>query len=644
MKFKNLSLNTKFTISIILIILVFCITFSLLIYYHLKQKVIEDANEKTRIILTQIDALGNYVKEELRPAIFRLLEETGKKDEFIVEGMSTTHVRLSVMKRFNNKIGSYTYKRVSTEPINPERKAEEIHIKLINYFYENREKEFWSGIEKIGDQDILIMAKPVITEKSCLICHGKINDAPKALLKKYPRNKDFNWKEGDIMGIEAVYLPIATTLVEIKGIAISTFMFGLISLLFLFFALQGSFWNFVIKPLKNLSTLFKGIVNGTEPLNQKIEVKTKDEIGELIFSFNQMAKFLSEAQEATKKYAETLQTIFEGITDPLALVNPDCTVEMTNQAYRLWMIEQKAAVFNSPCDLEKINADTFCPVYFLKKVIENKKPISEYWEGEDGNHYFMHIYPIFNDKNEVIKVVHYVKDVTEKRKIEEQMRITEKLAAIGQLSAGLAHEINNPLGGIRLCFNNLISTDMDEETKKEHIKVINQGLTKIREIIRQLLDFSKQTELVITPVNIHDLIENVLKLTEYLISRKGINVIKKFRTIPNLLIDQNKIEQVFLNIVLNAIQAMEGRERILTIETSINQDKCHISFSDTGPGIPEDIITKIFDPFFTTKPVGEGTGLGLSVSKAIVEQHNGKIHVKSSNKGTTFIVELPVKS
>lgn len=643
MKLKNLSLNTKFTISIIFIILVFCIIFSFLVYYHLKQKVIEDANEKTRIILTQIDALGNYVKEELRPAIFRLLEETGKKDEFIVEGMSTTHVRLSVMKRFNNKIGNYTYKRVSTEPINPEHKADEIHAELIRYFYENKDKEFWSGIKRIGNQDILIMAKPVITEKSCLICHGKKDAAPKSLLKMFPRSKDFTWKEGDIMGIEAVYLPIATTLVEIKGIAISTFLFGLVSLIFLFITLQGAFWNFVIKPLKSLSTLFKGIVNGTEPLNQKIEVKTEDEIGELIYSFNQMAKFLYEAQEATKKYAETLQTIFEGITDPLALVNPDCTVEMTNHAYRLWLKEKRAAVFNSPCNLEKITADTSCPLYFLKKVIENKKPISEYWEGEDGNHYFIHIYPIFNEQNEVIKVVHYVKDVTERRKIEEQMRITEKLAAIGQLSAGLAHEINNPLGGVKLCFNNLISTEMDEETKKEHIKVINQGLTKIHDIIRQLLDFSKQTELIITPVNINDLIENVLRLTDYLISKKGIKVVKKFETIPHILIDQNKIEQVFLNIILNAIQAMEGEERILTIETTKKHNKCLISFSDTGHGIPSEIIEKIFDPFFTTKPVGQGTGLGLSVSKAIIEQHNGKIYVRSSTKGTTFTVELPVK-
>lgn len=644
MKPKNLSISTKFTLSIILIILAFCILFSFLLYYHLKQKVIEDANEKTRIIITQIDALGNYVKEELRPAIFKLLYETGKKDEFIVEGMSTTHVRLSVMRRFNNKIGNYIYKRVSLDPINPEHKADALYVKLIEYFQKNKNQESWNGIIKYNEQEILVMAKPVVVEKGCLLCHGKINDAPKALLKMFPRSKDFIWKEGDIMGIESVSLPIASTLGEIKGVAISTFLFGVVSLLFLFVTLHGAFWSFVIKPLKRLSSLFRGIVNGTEPLNQTIEVKTKDEIGDLILSFNQMAKYLYDAQEATKKYADTLQTIFEGITDPLALVNPDCTVEMTNHAYRTWMIEGRAAVFNEQCDIEKLDVDKLCPVYFLKKVIDTKKPFSEYWEGEDQRHYFIHLYPIFDERGNVIKVVHYVKDITEKRKIEEQMRITEKLAAIGQLSAGLAHEINNPLGGIRLCFNNLINTEMDEKTKNMHVEVINHGLTKIQEIIKQLLDFSKQTELIISSVSINNLVENVLKLTDYLISKKGIKVVKKLSNeIPEIMIDPNKIEQVFLNIVLNAIQAMDGKERVLTIESFLKNGKCYISFTDTGNGIPDDILPKIFDPFFTTKPVGQGTGLGLSVSKSIIEQHNGRILVKTSSSGTTFTVELPAK-
>lgn len=140
MSLKNLSLRIKFSIAIGSVILFFCVIFSILLYYHLKQKVIADAQEKTRIILIQIDSLGSYVKEELRPAIFRLLEETGQREKFLIEGMSTTHVRMSVMRRFNNTVGSYTYRRVSTAPLNQEHMADEIHKKLIEYFEENRDR------------------------------------------------------------------------------------------------------------------------------------------------------------------------------------------------------------------------------------------------------------------------------------------------------------------------------------------------------------------------------------------------------------------------------------------------------------------------------------------------------------------------
>lgn len=642
MRLKALSLSTKFTLAIALILTVFCIIFSVILYYHLKERVLEDAGEKTRIILAQIDAVGDYVKEELRPAMFNILNDE-KKEDFIVEAMSTTHVRFSVMRRFNKELGDYIYNRVSIDPLNPKNRADELHQRLIEFFNKNREVTVWNGIIKQDGQEYLIRAKPVFVEKGCLICHGRLKDAPKALIRKYNRSRDLNWKEGDIIGIESVRVPLAATLGEIKGIAISTFIFGILSLFFLFLSLQGAFWSLVTKPLGRLTGTFKNIVDGTEPLSQNIPVHSKDEIGELIISFNQMSRHLYEAQEAMKKQTETLKTIFEGISDPLALIRPDCSVELTNSAYREWMTKGIKAVFKERCEPEKCDPDTICPVCFLKRLKKEKRPLSEYWEDETGRHYYIHLYPIFDDRGDVIKAVHYVKDITERWQMEEQMRLTEKFAAIGQLSAGLAHEINNPLGGIRLCFNNLISTEMDAETRQRHIEVINTGLQKIQDIIKQLLDFSKQTELLKAPYSVNNLIENVLSLTEYIITKKGIKVIKAFDpAIPELMVDKNKMEQVFLNIILNAVQAMNGSNGTLKITTYAENGKCLIAISDTGPGIPEHILPRIFDPFFTTKPVGEGTGLGLSVSKSIVEQHNGKIKVNTSEKGSTFIVELPI--
>ena len=144
-------------------------------------------------------------------------------------------------------------------------------------------------------------------------------------------------------------------------------------------------------------------------------------------------------------------------------------------------------------------------------------------------------------------------------------------------------------------------------------------------------------------MSINSLIENVLRLTDYLIAKKEIRVVKNLsQEIPEIMVDPNKMEQVFLNIILNAIQEMDGKSGMLTIETFSDDGFCKASFADTGSGISDKVLPYIFDPFFTTKPVREGTGLGLSVSKSIVEQHNGEILVETSKTGTRFTVKLPM--
>ncbi|MEW6108886.1 MAG: DUF3365 domain-containing protein [Nitrospirota bacterium] len=647
MKLNNLKLSTKFTFAISLILLVFCVIFSVLLYFHLKKRVIEDANEKTLIIMVQIASVGDYIKNTLRPKMFEILPHYDKRDEFIVEAMSTTRVTHEVMKRFNNALKDYGYRRVSTNPLNPENKADSLLMGMISYFEKNRDRDSWNGIIKIKGAEFLMRTRPIVAEKECLTCHGDPSIAPKGLVRRYGTKSGFGWQEGEIMGVESVTIPLAVTLGQIKGIAISTFIFGFATLLFLFISLQGAFWSLVSRPLNKLTTVFEGIVKGTEPLNQDLPITSKDEIGELTASFNQMSKHLYDAQEGLKKNAETLHSIFEGISDPLALVNPDCSLEITNHAYREWVTRGINAVFTKQCHSEDNDndMDILCPVCFLERVKKQKSAVSEYWEGENGQFYYVHLYPIFDDDGNVVKAVHYVKDITDKKQMDEQMRRTEKLAAVGQLSAGIAHEINNPLGGIRLCFNNLITTEMDTETKRMHIDVINSGLARIQDIIKQLLEFSKTSSLSISIVSLNNLIENVLKLTDYLVSKKNVSVIRNFSSdIPDIMIDHNKMEQVFLNIILNAIQAMDGGRGELTIRTSRENGYCEASFTDTGTGIPDNVLQHIFDPFFTTKPVGEGTGLGLSVSKSIVEQHNGRITVETSEKGTTFTVKLPITS
>ncbi|MBT8764076.1 HAMP domain-containing protein [Desulfohalobiaceae bacterium Ax17] len=232
----------------------------------------------------------------------------------------------------------------------------------------------------------------------------------------------------------------------------------------------------------------------------------------------------------------------------------------------------------------------------------------------------------------------------EKMKAFDMMCQTEKMATVGNLAAGVAHEINNPLGGIILCFKNLTETDMDEKTKKEHIEVINSGLIKIQNTVRELLDFARKTPITIVPSSINSLLEESLNLADALLSKKGINIKKELsQDIPLLPVDPNKIQQVFLNIIINAAHAM-GDRGTLFLSSKVEDEMCVISITDTGPGMDPEILARIFDPFFTTKKPGKGTGLGLAVSKAIVEQHGGSIEVISKKgAGAKFIVKLPIK-
>ncbi len=228
-------------------------------------------------------------------------------------------------------------------------------------------------------------------------------------------------------------------------------------------------------------------------------------------------------------------------------------------------------------------------------------------------------------------------------KLQEQLRHADRLATIGQLSAGIAHEINEPLGTI-LGFAQLIETDENtpQQTIQDIKKIINAALHG-REVIRKLMLFSRQMPPQKGRVNINRVIEEGLYFLESRCFKSGIEIIKELHpNIPEIDADPNQIHQILVNLVVNAIHAMpEGGK--LTLATNKNNDKT-LSFKviDTGKGIPDEIQQKIFIPFFTTKDINEGTGLGLSVVHGIVASHNGKINVISSkDKGTTFEIRLP---
>lgn len=188
----------------------------------------------------------------------------------------------------------------------------------------------------------------------------------------------------------------------------------------------------------------------------------------------------------------------------------------------------------------------------------------------------------------------------EHKKTIEVLSQTEKMVSIGRLASGVAHEINNPLSGITLCFKNLMEADVDNLTREKLILAINDGLQKIKDIVEQLLDFSRMSVTEKSPVDLNNLINRLLFLLNYPASKKNIKVVNDLSDdIPEILIDENKMAQVFINMMINSLQSMDGGG-ILTIRTMVDNGFCIISIEDTGDGISPDIIPNIFDPFFTT--------------------------------------------
>jgi two-component system NtrC family sensor kinase len=230
-------------------------------------------------------------------------------------------------------------------------------------------------------------------------------------------------------------------------------------------------------------------------------------------------------------------------------------------------------------------------------------------------------------------------------KVQEQAARQQRLASVGQLAAGVAHEINNPLGGI-LTFASLILEELGPgDSHREDMEEIVRQAQRCRKIVSELLQFSRQREAQMSLANINDIVHRTLALLERQASFHDIHVVRKFDPqMPRTVVDESQMQQVFMNIILNAVDAMEGRGD-LAIETrhSTLKGELLVRITDTGCGIPENIKESIFDPFFTTKDPGKGTGLGLAVACRIIQAHGGRTEVESQvGVGTSFTIYLPI--
>lgn len=302
----------------------------------------------------------------------------------------------------------------------------------------------------------------------------------------------------------------------------------------------------IIKPLQGMVVATQKIAKGE--LNHKVEVKSRDEVGGLAVSFNQMTEKLKAANDELLEWGKTLE----------------------------------------------------------KKVEERTKELIE---------------------------------------MQGHLIQSEKLASLGKLAAGVAHEINNPLGGILIYSHLLLEETKKNTPESENLKKIIKETTRCKDIVKGLLEFARPKEPEMALTDINDVINKALALFERQALFQNIKINRDYSDLPRIVSDGAQLQQVFTNIIVNAAEAMDGNG-MLTIKTWLDaKDEClKIEFTDTGHGIREEDKERLFEPFFTTKEVGKGTGLGLAISYSIVQKHQGSIKVRSElGQGSTFTVILPLK-
>jgi PAS domain S-box-containing protein len=251
---------------------------------------------------------------------------------------------------------------------------------------------------------------------------------------------------------------------------------------------------------------------------------------------------------------------------------------------------------------------------------------------------------IRQDNGAPIGQVLSVRNLTDERRIAEQLRQSEKLAALGELVAGVAHELNNPLAGISAFAQLLLEEELNAD-QRESARLIKREADRAVGVIRDLLLFSRKAGPSIGPVDLNGLVQLTLRLRAYSLRSSGVEVDTRLdMSLPELSGDDQKLQQVILNLIVNAEYAMRrSTTKRLVIRTALEGDTVVTEISDTGTGMSEETLQRVFEPFFTTKPAGDGTGLGLSVSYGIVEAHGGVITVESApGQGTSFRIVLPV--
>lgn len=416
----------------------------------------------------------------------------------------------------------------------------------------------------------------------------------------------------------------------------------------------------VYKDIRLRKELERRLIEQNENLEQNVRQRTID----LENQKNLLVKKNTELVSLTEKLKVSkmrLQTLFQAITDTVVVIDSDFNILMSNR---------KGIGNKGKCYRRVFGRDKVCEECRIGKVFEEKTPVS-LERKEDDEHYLLRAYPVFNAKCEVTGALEFSRVITKEKNMEQQLLQADKLASLGQLVSGVAHEINNPNTFIRgnltilqEALNDILPildrayesrpdlkiARLNYEMFRQSVPVLVddmvQGANRIKGIVDGLRKFAKRDEgLLNEVVDVNSITEACLRLADNQIRRTADVKTDFDPELPEIRGNIQKLQQVIVNVLINASQAMDkDRGTITTSSRRLNDREIVLKVNDNGKGMDEKTVKQIFDPFFTTKRNQGGTGLGLSIAYGIIKEHKGRIEVESkTGVGTTFSIYLPIR-
>ncbi|MDH3891211.1 MAG: ATP-binding protein [candidate division Zixibacteria bacterium] len=478
----------------------------------------------------------------------------------------------------------------------------------------------------LDSEEVLRVVTPIMNKPVCFSCHGDTD------------------RLNGVLVLDRSLLSIKTEIVSNLKLAGGVAVASVLVMMFLF---RWYIKRQVINRVVYLESLARRVV-GNE-LDLDIELNGQDELASLAGSFNDMKTSLKLSMQRIDNHRNYLTHLLENLIDGILIVDDLEQVAFVNKAFRdILHLDQSAVQAGDRMDLKEQPLDRIAPIRSLIALSQErntavKEVVKFQIPDEPLKHLEVHVGNLILPpwlKPEVIVVI---RDITARVTFENQVYQAEKLATIGRLAAGIAHEINNPMASIMTCAEGLLKSEPAvEDGKRKYLDIIKNSARRCKIITQKLLDYSAASTMRMDIIDLDEVLQEAASLLQFEATRKQVQMsTTKPATMPVVSGCRDSLVQVFVNLILNGIQAVEPGG-VVHASVEVGAKSVDVTVEDNGPGIDEENLKRVFDPFFTTKPIGVGTGLGLSVSQGIVKQHGGRMEILQSTKGSTSImVTLP---